>query len=82
MIYDASNAKEICCLTRRLYREDSFAHSNRISAVKFWPGSDGQVYVTGSWDNSVAIWDCRSGQRERALEGEISLVGSGPEALV
>jgi len=81
VIYDARTLQETCCLKKSLYRADSFAHSNRISAAKFYPDCDGQVYVTGSWDNSVAVWDCRSGKRERFLDESLVLVGSGPEAL-
>jgi hypothetical protein len=49
--------------------------------LKFLPGSDGQLYVTGSWDNCVGVWDCRSGKRERHVQTDLALVGSGPEAL-
>lgn len=65
VIYDAKTLQETCCLKKTLYLADSFAHSNRVSAVKFVPNTGGQMYITGSWDNSVAIWDCRSGKRER-----------------
>ncbi|CAD7969290.1 unnamed protein product, partial [Amoebophrya sp. A120] len=81
VIYDAKTLQETCCLRKSLYRADSFAHSNRISSAKFFPDCDGQIYVTGSWDNSVAVWDCRSGKRERFLDEQLVLVGSGPEAL-
>ncbi|CAD7933904.1 unnamed protein product [Amoebophrya sp. A25] len=81
VIYDAKTLQETCCLKKSLYLADSFAHSNRISAAKFFPDCDGQIYVTGSWDNSVGVWDCRSGKRERFVEESLMLVGSGPEAL-
>jgi len=80
VVYDVDTLKEVHCVKKSLYKDD-FAHSNRISAVKFLPDSDGQVYITASWDNTVGIWDVRSGKRERAVQEPLCMVGSGPESI-
>jgi WD40 repeat protein len=73
----------------------SAGHSNRVFAVKFHP-NDPNVVVSGGWDNTVLIWDTRSGQSERSIYGphlcgdaldlqaDVLLTGShrsGPDAL-
>ena len=43
-------------------------HSNRIFSVKFMPGDENTV-VSGGWDNTVQIWDIRSGAAVRSIYG-------------
>ena len=38
--------------------KEIIGHSNRIHAVKFT--EDPNIFVSGSWDNTVKIWDIRS----------------------
>jgi COMPASS component SWD3 len=43
-------------------------HSNRVFSVKFVPGDDNMV-VSGGWDNTVQIWDLRTGCSVRSFYG-------------
>jgi len=43
-------------------------HSNRIFAVKFHP-TDPSVLLSGGWDNTIQIWDCRAGRAQRSIFG-------------
>jgi len=49
-------------------RTTSPGHSNRVFSGKFVPGDDNTV-VTGGWDNTVQIWDLRSGAAVRSIFG-------------
>lgn len=46
----------------------SSGHSNRIFSCKFVPGDPNSV-VSGGWDNTVNIWDIRSGLSVRSFYG-------------
>ena len=41
-------------------------HSNRVFSVKFHP-DDPNVVLSGGWDNTVLIWDTRTGLAERSI---------------
>jgi COMPASS component SWD3 len=43
-------------------------HSNRIYVVKYHP-KDSNLLVSGGWDNTVQIWDCRAGHSIRSIYG-------------
>lgn len=43
-------------------------HSNRVFAVKF-KADDPHVVLSGGWDNTVQIWDTRTGMSERSIFG-------------
>jgi hypothetical protein len=47
---------------------DVLGHSNRVFAVKFHPG-DPNTLVSGGWDNTVILWDVRSGGPATSLFG-------------
>ena len=42
-------------------------HSDTISSVTFSP--DGRVLASGSWDNSIKLWDAATGTELRTLKG-------------
>ena len=43
-------------------------HSNRVFSVKYVPGDENTV-VSGGWDNTVQIWDIRTGASVRSFYG-------------
>lgn len=43
-------------------------HSNRVFSVKYVPGDENTV-VSGGWDNTVQIWDIRTGTSVRSFYG-------------
>ena len=43
-------------------------HSNRVFALKY-DKEDGNLLLSGGWDNNVKIWDVRSGQAVRSIYG-------------
>ena len=46
----------------------SAGHSNRVFSVKFHP-EDPNVLLSGGWDNTIQIWDLRTGFSERSIYG-------------
>lgn len=43
-------------------------HTNRVFASK-WKADDNNILLTGSWDNSVMIWDMRAKEKVRSFFG-------------
>lgn len=46
----------------------SSGHSNRVFSVKYVPGDENTV-VSGGWDNTVQIWDLRTGTSVNSFYG-------------
>jgi WD40 repeat protein len=49
-------------------------HTGLVLSVAFSP--DGQLLASGSWDDTVILWDVRTGERVRTLEGHTDDVNS------
>jgi WD40 repeat protein len=49
-------------------------HSNRVTSVAFSP--DGKVVVSGSWDETVRLWDAVTGVPLQTLKGHSNTVRS------
>lgn len=47
---------------------DTVGHSNRVFGVKYAP-EDGNLLVSGGWDNTVILWDVRTGSSVGSLFG-------------
>ena len=45
----------------------SSGHSNEVKSVAFSP--DGNTIASGSWDNSIKLWNPQTGDLIRTLEG-------------
>lgn len=43
-------------------------HSNRVYALRFHP-TDGNTLVSGGWDNTIQVWDVRTGRSVRSMYG-------------
>lgn len=43
-------------------------HSNRVYTVKYHP-HDSNLLVSGGWDNTIQVWDCRAGYSIRSFYG-------------
>ena len=49
-------------------------HTEKVSCITFSP--DGQTLASGSWDNTVRLWDVRTGKHLRTLTGHVKVVNS------
>jgi len=54
-------------------------HSNRIFAARFHPG-DPNLIVSGGWDNTIQIWDCRQERSIQSIYGP-HICGDGLDVL-
>ncbi|CCA75214.1 related to WD40-repeat protein (notchless protein) [Serendipita indica DSM 11827] len=56
-------------------------HEGRVNAVGFSP--DGSQIVSGSWDNTIRLWDAATGQAVgeplRGHEGAVNTIGFSPD---
>jgi WD40 repeat protein len=54
-------------------------HGNLVRCVRFWP--DGRWVVTGSWDNTVRVWNVASGEKRlQLLAGNVESLALASEA--
>lgn len=49
-------------------RRGTTGHSNRVYALRYHP-LDGNVIVSGGWDNTIQVWDVRAGLSVRSIYG-------------
>ncbi len=49
-------------------------HTNAVNSVAI--SADGKYIVSGSWDNTVRLWDLATGKEIRRFEGHTSIVNS------
>lgn len=66
-IYDDQTKKEVSKLETGVLGK-SHGHSNRVFALKYKP-DDKNVIISGSWDNTVLLWDVRSKISFRSIYG-------------
>lgn len=69
-IYDESTKQIVTTLEGGIfgdYSSDIPGHSNRVFSVKFT--HDENLLLSGGWDNTVHIWDVRTGGAVRCLYG-------------
>jgi WD40 repeat protein/serine/threonine protein kinase len=58
----------------------SFSPHRAVASARFSP--DGNLIVTGSWDNSAKIWDARTGKDIRKLEGVHAPIGQDDAQII
>lgn len=66
-VYDEKTKQLVVVLSGGL-SDASAGHANRVFSIKFHP-RDPNVLLSGGWDNTVQIWDIRSGHSERSIYG-------------
>eukprot|EP00741_Cyanophora_paradoxa_P014635 tig00020816_g14115.t1 len=66
-VYDDATKKVLLDMHEGGLKHQS-AHANRIYSVKFLPEAD-NVVLSAGWDNTVQIWDLRSGNSIRSIYG-------------
>ena len=52
-------------------------HSKSVNSVAYSP--DGKYLASGSWDNTVKIWEVKTGKLIRTFEGDFSSVAYSPD---
>jgi WD40 repeat protein/energy-coupling factor transporter ATP-binding protein EcfA2 len=76
--YKASNTKVTDALHKILNEGREYnhlvGHNDSISSVSF--SSDGKTLASGSWDNTVKLWNIEAGQEIRTLTGHNNRVNS------
>ncbi|KAG4106911.1 WD40 repeat-like protein [Neocallimastix lanati (nom. inval.)] len=66
-VYDAATTKLLYDMNSG---KDGYTsgHSNKIFSVKFHP-KDSNILISGGWDNTIQIWDCRVKYSVRSIYG-------------
>ena len=67
-LYDAQTYQERALLT---------GHTDEVSSVVFSP--DGRTLASGSWDNTIRLWDVATGTVQQTLSDEVSSVVFSPD---
>ena len=49
-------------------------HSGKVNSVSWSP--DGKYLASGSYDETIIIWDAKSGEKLKTLEGHFHIVNS------
>lgn len=65
-VYDEKQKKVVHTFAQSLL--NNCGHTNRIFCVRFKPDNE-NILVSGSWDNTVQIWDIRTEKAQRVIYG-------------
>src|SRR5216683_1350163 len=60
-----------------------FEHPDTVCSVLFWP--EKEVLVTGCWDDSIRVWNIRTGKPDRewkAQQGGITALAASREGML
>ena len=71
-LYDTSTGAEVALLQ---------GHTGRVNSVSFSP--DGQTLASGSgsWDDTIRLWDVETGQDPRPSSKAIKAIGGGSDSV-
>ena len=64
-LYDTATHQEVVLLA---------GHTGRVASLEFSP--DGKTLASASWDNTVRLWNAKTGENQRTLAGHTSSVDS------
>ena len=65
-LYDTATHREVGLLT---------GHTDSVTSIAF--SSDGSMLVSGSWDETVRLWDAVTGEEKATLKGHAGPTGAG-----
>ena len=71
MLWDTATGQE---LKRLNGHRDSESEHREISSLAFDP--DGRLFASGSWDNTIHLWNATTGARLKTFTGHESFVNS------
>lgn len=69
-LYDEATKALTCELKGGLGYGDNVTtgHSNQIFSLKYHP-TDENCLISGGWDNTIQVWDCRAGHAVKSIYG-------------